>query len=139
MSGYESMQGDGRIALSVLVVDDEPGFRRIVREILETYRFVVHEAGSVAEAQSVLQTVRPDVILVDVMMPETGGLSLVQALTPNPEYLHVPIVVTSANVQASNKSAAWMSGADAFLPKPFMAEELLDVIEYVLGDRVQGT
>ena len=118
---------------SVLVVDDEPGFCHIIRDILQDNNYTVQEANSVQQALDKLDNFIPDVILVDVMMPQTDGLQLVEQLKCGPDWLSTRIVVTSAKVAASNRMASWERGADAFLPKPFMANELLEVVAYVLS------
>ena len=118
---------------TVLVVDDEPGFCRIVRDILQSRGFVVLEANSVPQALLQLESVVPDLLLVDVMMPQIDGLQLVEQLANDPKWLGTKIVVTSAKVEASNRMASWERGADAFLPKPFQAKDLLDVVDYVLS------
>jgi len=118
---------------SVLVVDDEPGFCHIIRDILQDNGYNVQEANSVQQALDYLENFIPDLILVDVMMPQTDGLQLVEQLKCGPDWLNTRIVVTSAKVAASNRMASWERGADAFLPKPFMANELLEVVAYVLS------
>jgi len=118
---------------SVLVVDDEPGFCHIIRDILQDSDYIVQEANSVQQALDKLDTFIPDVILVDVMMPQTDGLQLVEQLTRGPDWLSTRIIVISAKVVASNRMASWERGADAFLPKPFMANDLLEVVDYVLS------
>ena len=118
---------------TVMIVDDEPGFCRIVSDILQAKGFIVLQANSVPQAVLQLESVVPDLILVDVMMPQIDGLQLVEQLANDPKWLNTKIVVTSAKVEASNRMASWERGADAFLPKPFQAKDLLDVVDYVLS------
>jgi CheY-like chemotaxis protein len=91
------------------------------------------EANSVPQAVLKLENVIPDVLLVDVMMPQIDGLQLVEQLASDPKWLNTKIIVTSTKVEASNRMTSWERGADAFLPKPFLSKDLLDVIEYVLS------
>ncbi len=118
---------------SVLVVDDEPGFCDVVAAILERWQYAVTRAHSVSEAVTALQTRTPDLMLIDIMMPEIDGLALVRTLASDPAWLSSRIIVMSALSQPSNINSAWMSGAEAFLRKPFLEEELLAVVEHVLG------
>ena len=129
----QNIQKDLSSRGTVLVVDDEPGFCRIVRDILQAKGFIVLEANSVPQAVLQLESVVPDLLLVDVMMPQIDGLQLVEQLAKDPKWLNTKIVVTSAKVDASNRMASWERGADAFLPKPFQAKDLLDVVDYVLS------
>ncbi len=124
------------IQRSVLVVDDEQAYSAATAKILERNDFIVFKAASAAEAMKLLEAVSPDLMLLDVMMPEKDGITLLRELASNPKWLGTPLVIVSAKVSPADQSTAWMAGADAFLGKPFTSRELLDVVEYVLRDPV---
>ena len=111
-----------------------PAYSAATAKILERNGFIVFKAVSAAEAVKLLDAVSPDLILLDVMMPEMDGITLLRELASNPKWLGMPLVIVSAKVSPADRSTAWMAGADAFLAKPFTSPELLDVIEYVLPD-----
>ena len=125
-----------KIQRSVLVVDDEQAYSAATGKILERNGYIVFKVASAAEALELLDSISPDLMLLDVMMPEKDGITLLRELAANPKWLGTPLVIVSAKVSPSDRSTAWMAGADAFLAKPFTSQELLDVIEYAMPNQV---
>jgi len=119
--------------LSILVVDDDQGFCDIICDLLEVSKFKVMRAYSVIQAVDILGKKEPDLILTDVMMPEIDGLTLVNAVAKDPKRSATPIIVMSADTQPANINAAWLGGANAFISKPFLIEELIETIDHILG------
>ena len=109
---------------SILVVDDEPAFCDVVCEILQMFGFEAHQALSAGHALEVLETLVPDLILTDIMMPGIDGLSLLRRLRARPSWSGIPTVVVSAMGSDQDMLAAEQAGADGFLAKPFSAEDL---------------
>lgn len=118
---------------SVLVVDDEPDFCQVVKEILSIDGMLVSEAHSVVQALATLAQQTPDLVLTDVMMPDIDGLDLVRSLRSEPSWSGIPTVVVSARVLDEDRTAALLAGANAFLPKPFTARELRETIRPLLA------
>jgi CheY-like chemotaxis protein len=118
---------------SVLVVDDEPDFCQVVKEILSIDGMLVSEAHSVIQALATLAHQAPDLVLTDVMMPDIDGLDLVRSLRSEPSWSDIPTVVVSARVLEEDRAAALQAGANAFLPKPFTARELRETIRPLLA------
>jgi DNA-binding NarL/FixJ family response regulator len=88
------------VATTVLVVDDHPSFRRSVRRLLQAAGFtVVDEAGDGASALAAVQGLRPDVVLLDVLLPDTTGFELAEALSAEPD---APLVVLTSSRSASD-------------------------------------
>ncbi len=119
----------------VLVVDDDPAFCAIMREVLQRHDFEVHVAFSVAEALGLMERVRPHLLLVDIMMPEVDGLTLLRRVRAEPAWSAIPAVVVSARVFPPDIQQAERAGADAFVPKPFSVDFLRQTIERVLASR----
>lgn len=113
----------------ILVVDDDPQMRRYLRASLSSHGYVIEEAGTLAEAERVLDADPPALVLLDLGMPDGDGISLVRAVRPR---LAVPIVVLSARGREADKIAALDAGADDYLTKPFGAGELLARIRVAL-------
>ncbi len=119
----------------ILLVEDEPANRALVRAIIaRTDRdrlqgAVLHEAASIADARSVLASHTIDIVLVDVRLPDGNGLDLAAELRATQGLEHTRVVVVSASVLSSERALALASGADAFLGKPFLAADLLDIIQ----------
>jgi len=109
---------------TVLVIDDEEGYVDVLREILASYGLNVSIAHSAADAMRAIEADCPRLMIVDVMMPEIDGLSLIRWIRSRPGSAETPIVVASARVMPDEQAAALEAGADAFLPKPFTTHEL---------------
>ncbi len=116
---------------TILVVDDEPAIRDFVGAVLEDegYDVVVAETGR--QAVDKLYTELPDLVLVDVMMPEMDGREVVRWVRDQSEFANIPIVMMSAAARFERLHA----DVNAFLRKPFDLEHLLDTIEHILNDR----
>jgi two-component system sensor histidine kinase ChiS len=113
----------------ILVVDDEPAFCAVVCEILRLYGFTTHSAKNVQQALELMEEIRPDIVLADVMMPEIDGLTLLRLLRSQTAWKSIPTVVISAKCEPDDFSAAFDAGANACLAKPFSASELRETVE----------
>jgi DNA-binding response OmpR family regulator len=122
-----------RKATTVLLIDDERAYRQAVSDVLNSQGYTVVQAGSAAEALRVLEMVTPELIMLDVMMPEVDGLTLLRQLSDEPRFLSVPIIMASAKAQAIDRWSAWERGASAYLAKPFTFDEVSSLVEYLLA------
>lgn len=119
---------------TVLVCDNEEPLRALVSAALDEDRYRVVEARDGEESLALARTERPDVIVLDVMMPGRSGLEVLDAIRADAELGETPVVVLTARAQASDRQAARQAGADRFLPKPFSPLELASVVDE-LADR----
>ena len=122
---------------TILICDDEPSLRELMRLSLDTgpaYRFV--EAGDGSEAIEMLESVHPDLILLDVMMPGTNGIAVLEHLRAHPELSDIPAIVISAFASPSDRQRALEAGATRFVKKPFDPEALRSLVEELLPSRV---
>jgi two-component system KDP operon response regulator KdpE len=113
----------------VLIIEDEEPIRRFLRATLETNQFRVKEAGTAREGVLQAVTSYPDVVLLDLGLPDGDGLQVTRKIRTESR---VPIVVLSARGQESDKVAALDAGADDYLTKPFGVAELLARIRVAL-------
>jgi CheY-like chemotaxis protein len=119
------------MTVSVLVVDDDPAFRRLAQRILEACGLAVAgEADTAASALSVAGVLRPDAVLVDVGLPDSDGIALARQLTMLP--WRPRVVLTSSSSEAATASEVRNSGAEAFVPKSELPGAAL---EDLLGPR----
>jgi signal transduction histidine kinase/DNA-binding response OmpR family regulator len=114
-----------REAPRVLVVDDDPSIRQICREVLEMGGYQVRDAGSANVALAEARKFRPDMILLDVLMPMIDGYRTAEMLRADPAIGLAPIMFLSARGSTADKVRAFRSGAEDYMVKPFDAAELL--------------
>ena len=112
----------------VLIVDDVPQNRAMLMEALQTLGFEVFDAENGQECLDLLDSVRPDLIMMDVMMPVMDGLEATRRIRNLPEFARIPIVVASASASPEDESRSDAAGANAFLPKPLEQDLLLKTI-----------
>jgi two-component system KDP operon response regulator KdpE len=125
------MTGD---AAAILIVEDEPPIRRLLRATLGAHDYRVLEAETGAMALSALRHHRPDLVLLDLGLPDIDGLALIGKIR---ELGPVPIVVLSSRGDEAAKVSALDAGADDYVTKPFGADELLARIRAALRHRLQ--
>jgi DNA-binding response OmpR family regulator len=114
----------------VLVIDDDLPLRGMLAAALRQHGFQVLLAGDGAEGQRALTIHNPDVILLDLAMPDVNGWDFLQRLQETGHLGRVPIIVISAHVRVEPQALLQM-GVSAILPKPFNLPDLLDVIEHL--------
>ncbi len=110
------------IGLRVLVVDDERAIRRYLHAALNAQGYTVYEANGGQEALNMVVADRPDLIILDLGLPDIDGVEVTRELR---EWTLIPIIVLSVREQESDKIAALDAGADDYLTKPFNSGELL--------------
>jgi two-component system cell cycle response regulator/two-component system cell cycle response regulator DivK len=103
--------------LTVLLVEDHPMNRKLFRDILEM-QFVVVEALSAEEALERLESVRPDLIVMDVQLPGMDGLTLVRKLKADPQTTPIPVVALSAHAMPRDIELAYAAGCVDYITKP---------------------
>jgi len=118
----------------VLMVEDQPDIRKLIRMALEFESWQVHEAVDAPSGVEVARQVLPDVILMDVMMPgEFDGLEACRRIKADPLLKNIKLVVVSAKGLVSDVDAGKAAGADEYLSKPFSPLQLVDTIERLTG------
>ena len=117
----------------VLVVDDNEDNLRVTEEILKTRGYTVHIATDGAQALRSIEQNRPDVVLLDIMLPDMDGMEVLDRLRSNPEHVRLPVILVTAKSQDEDVLAGYKIGADYYITKPFTARQLLHGIGLVLG------
>jgi two-component system KDP operon response regulator KdpE len=106
----------------VLVVDDEPAIRRFLRASLSAHGYEIFEAGDGQSALSAVTAERPDLVILDLGLPDLDGIEVTRLLR---EWSRTPIIILSVRGQEADKIAALDAGADDYVVKPFGVGELL--------------
>jgi len=121
--------------LSVLIVDDEPPIRRFLKTSLSAQGYRVSEAESGTSALKEMAISKPDLVVLDLGLPDMNGLDLIRAIRKNSD---VPIVVLSVRGDEQGKVAALDLGADDYVTKPFGMEELIARLRTAIRHRFQA-
>lgn len=123
-----------RPAPLVLIVDDDPRIREFVRVNLEMDGFAVREAGNAEEGLAALEAEPPDLILLDVMMPQVDGWEMLQRVRERHGVDSIQVIMFSGQVDDDGGDQAEAGGAQAFLGKPFNPQELVTRAKDLLGN-----
>jgi CheY-like chemotaxis protein len=120
------------VLATVLICDDEPSLRELIRISLDgPYRFV--EADDGEESLEIARSIRPDVVILDMMMPRRNGLEVLSALRMDKDLSDIPVIVLTA--QPGTRESALREGADIVMVKPFEPEQIAAAVEEVLAER----
>lgn len=120
----------------ILLVEDEPGLRRTLKDLLLSSGYTVETSGDGAEAQELAEREPYDLIVLDVMLPSRSGFDVARNLRKNS--VLTPILMLTARTELNNKVQGFKSGADDYLTKPFEAPELLVRVEALLRRAQSG-
>ncbi len=127
------MEGKGK--KKILVVEDEPDFRVLVRMRLQAGGYEVLEAEDGVKGLEMARTQAPDLVVLDLMLPRMDGYKVARLLKFDEKHRNIPIVMLTARSQQTDRETGTAVGADAYLTKPFKAEELLDVIAKLVSKK----
>ena len=116
----------------ILIIDDEFPMRYLIEHQLKREGFTVTLAKDGPDGLTAVNQHRPDLVVLDVMMPGMDGFEVCQQIKTTPETSQIPVIFLTASEAKEYKTRAFAVGADDYLTKPFMAEELLAHISAVL-------
>lgn len=124
--------------LTILIVEDDPSNRLVVEVMLSRsgHRILTCENGQEALALCLDERETIDLILMDVQMPVMDGLEAMRQLRAHPRTRQIPIICLSAKASTLDQESGVLAGADAYLTKPFLRRDLLDLIAEVMARRV---
>ncbi|WP_443777294.1 hybrid sensor histidine kinase/response regulator transcription factor [Bacteroides clarus] len=127
--------GRSKTHYKVLVVDDDEEVREFLQaELSATYRVITCKNGMEGLQAALKQ--QPDIIVSDVVMPEMDGFTLVKKLKGNSNTNHIPVVLLTSKIEHSDRIRGLDKGADAYLTKPFVVDELLTLISNLITNRI---
>lgn len=108
----------------VLVIDDDPGILKLVKRALGSRGYEVFTAANGSEGLNRIQTTKPDIVVLDKVMPDIDGFEVARRLRHEPDFAHIPIVILTGASKLGDKLDAFNAGADDYLTKPFEVDEL---------------
>ncbi len=118
---------------TIFVADDDPALLRGLDIALQGKGYAVRTAPSGPELLSLLESERPDLLVMDVMMPGMSGLEVLRRIRADDRWAELPVMMVTAYPHADVREEAWQRGAGEVVPKPFRLEDLLERIERRLG------
>ena len=117
----------------ILIIEDQQDVRKLFRFTLDFEEYELHEAPDADLGHKIIQDIKPDLIVLDVMMPgDMDGYGLCDNLKSSPEYESIPVIMLTARGQPSDREAGLRAGADVYMVKPFSPIKLVDVVDHLL-------
>jgi two-component system cell cycle response regulator DivK len=123
---------------TILYVEDNLENRVLVRRILMSEDYAVLEAVNAAEALKILKNARPDLILMDINMPDIDGYTLTATIKAMPGFERIPILALTANVMRGDKEKTLEAGCDGYIQKPLDIDQLIREVERFLPRRTHA-
>jgi CheY-like chemotaxis protein len=133
MSGVGGASPKGESRKLVLVVDDDPQIRTLVARALSPAYSVKEASDGLVAAEALATPPLPDLIILDIMMPNADGITFASAMKANADYRHLPIIFLTARSSPGDVIQGIRLGARAYLTKPFKLEDLRAKVAKVLG------
>ncbi len=130
---YPRIEDLKQMAKKILAVDDERHIVRLVQVNLQRAGYEVVTAYDGKEALEKVESERPDLVVLDVMMPYMDGFSVLQELRKNPVTRDIPVIMLTAKAQDADVFRGWSSGVDCYLTKPFNPLELISFVKRILS------
>lgn len=121
---------------TILVADDDPVGRELIREILESQGYQVVEAGDGASALSAIQAVLPDLVLLDIQMPILDGFGVIQALRREHRFQSLPVFALTAFAMRGDREKALASGFNDYVAKPIDVSAFRELVRQALNRAV---
>jgi two-component system, cell cycle response regulator DivK len=124
--------------IDILYIEDNADNRLLIRRILEAEGFFIQEAVNANQAMEALKARTPDLILMDINLPEVDGYTLTSHLKAHPKFNNIPIVALTANVMQGDKERTIEAGCDGYIQKPIDVDSLPDELKNYLRDGMGG-
>ncbi|MBV9864905.1 MAG: response regulator [Abitibacteriaceae bacterium] len=122
----------------ILAVDDEKHIVRLVQINLEREGYEVVTASNGREALEKVAAEKPDLLVMDVMMPEMDGFEALKKLKEDAATADIPVIMLTAKAQDADVFRGWQSGADLYLTKPFNPQELITFVKRIFQGQADG-
>lgn len=113
---------------TALIVEDEPNANSLLARLIQLKGFQTESAYTGGEALEKIRTNVPDIVFLDLMLPDIDGFQVCRAIKTDPETSLVPVVIVSAALVGANRSRGFRAGADTYVPKPYMPQDIFQVL-----------
>ena len=118
----------------IMVVDDEPYIARVIKFKLEQEGYTVISANDGITGLSKIKEEKPDLVLLDVMMPGMSGYEVCQKIKGDAELAGIPVVILTAKGQERDREQGFSMGASDYITKPFSPNRLLELVKSIIGE-----
>jgi CheY-like chemotaxis protein len=118
------------MAKKILIVEDEPRNLKLVRDLLEKFGYETIEANDGEQGVELVKTQKPDLILMDIMMPKMDGLEATRIIKEDAVTKHIPIVALTSYAMKGDKERTLEAGCDGYISKPIDIRELMKTVEH---------
>ena len=117
----------------ILIVEDEECLLKLESILLTSRGYEVYGATNGRSAIEEFERIKPDLVLLDVMLPELNGFEVCRIIKENPDSCHIPVVMLSARKNRQDIERGTLAGANAYITKPFKSAKIIEVIESLLN------
>lgn len=118
----------------ILIVDDSPTFLKLVKTYLQTKNYEIFTACNGKEALEKLAANKPDLVILDLIMPEMQGNEVCRLMKANPQWMNIPVIMITTRGDKKGEEQCRQAGCDAFLTKPITKTRLVTTIKQFLHD-----
>jgi CheY-like chemotaxis protein len=123
---------------NVLVVDDEPDNVGVIELVLSYHRAVVRTAQSGSECLQLMTEESPNLLLVDIQMPQMSGIELLAKIQEHENWRHIPVVAVTAHAMMGDSERFSSAGFDGYIPKPISAMSIVDELLPIVATKVKA-
>jgi two-component system cell cycle response regulator DivK len=120
---------------TVLIVEDNELNMKLFNDLLEAHGYATVQTKSGVEAVGLARSHRPDLILMDIQLPEVSGLQVTQWLKDDPDLAHIPIIAITAFAMKGDEEKIRQGGCEAYLSKPISVVKFLETVRNYIGDK----
>jgi two-component system cell cycle response regulator DivK len=117
----------------ILIVEDEPKNLKLMRDLLQRFEFETLEAVDGEQGTVLARSAKPDLILMDIMMPKMDGLEATRVIKADPSTSHIPIIALTSYAMKGDRERTIEAGCDSYIAKPIDIAEVLKSIRQLLG------
>lgn len=113
----------------ILHVEDNPENRLLVKRILQASGYTLHETENATQTLQILNSLKPDLILMDINIPEMDGYTLTHKIKSMPGLAHTPVIAITANVMKGDREKSLQAGCDGYIQKPIDVDTFVEQVE----------
>src|SRR5438067_11973730 len=121
------------VAKRLLIVEDNELNMKLLNDVLEAYGYDIVKTGSGAAVLGLARRHQPDLVLMDIQLPDVSGLDAVRQLKDDPQTRQIPVIAVTAFAMAGDERRALDSGCDAYIAKPIVLRDFLATVEKFVG------